>query len=208
MRRAVVISLLLHATALAWLATHREPVRTASAPGVTFQMSYAEASMVPYPRTPDLPLPEREPIKETFEIDEPALPDEIDERIPERMPLASRPAPIASVRIKERKPTAAPVGQPVAVSLPAHPRPDGCPPPRYPTLARRRGQEGVVRLRLSIDALGRVDAVTVLRTSGFPLLDRAALKAVRSWRFEPAREGGRPVAAELIQPVEFRLRRE
>ena len=206
MRRAVVISLLLHATALAWLATYREPVRTASAPGVTFQMFYAEASMVPYPRTPDLPLPEREPIKETFEIDEPALPDEIDELLVERMPLRSRPAPIASVRIKEPKPTAAPVAQPVAASLPARPRPDGCPPPRYPSLARRRGQEGIVRLHLSIDAAGKVDAVTVERSSGFPLLDRAALKAVRSWRFEPASLDGRAVATELLQPVEFRLR--
>ncbi|MEO3473283.1 energy transducer TonB [Roseomonas sp. CAU 1739] len=78
-------------------------------------------------------------------------------------------------------------------------------PPDYPADARRRGEEGVVRLALQIDADGRVTMAEVAISSGYPALDRAAVEAARRWRFRPATRVGMPVAATLSTAVHFRL---
>lgn len=78
-------------------------------------------------------------------------------------------------------------------------------PPRYPEMARLNGWQGTVLLKLVIDATGAVTEVSVSRTSGHSLLDAEAANAVRSWRFEPARRRGIPVATEEYLPVRFRL---
>lgn len=79
------------------------------------------------------------------------------------------------------------------------------PSPAYPGLARRRGYEGVVLLDVLVSAEGRVGELRVARSSGYSLLDRAAVEAVDGWRFEPGRRGGRPVAMRVRVPVRFRL---
>ena len=79
------------------------------------------------------------------------------------------------------------------------------PLPRYPYLARRRGQEGRVVLRVLVSETGVAKAVSIRRPSGYRLLDEAALKAIRAWRFVPARRAGIPVAGALDVPVSFRL---
>jgi protein TonB len=58
-----------------------------------------------------------------------------------------------------------------------------CPPPEYPRQARRHGWQGVVDLRLQIDTAGRVATVGVERSSGFKVLDDAAVAAARRSRF-------------------------
>ena len=63
--------------------------------------------------------------------------------------------------------------------------------PVYPVLARNAHVQGVVILETVLDAQGRVDSVHVLRS--FPLLDQAAVDAVRQWRFTPALLNGQPV---------------
>lgn len=73
-------------------------------------------------------------------------------------------------------------------------------PPRYPPAALRRGQQGTVLLRVTCDEQGKVLAIEVVRSSGHPLLDEAAIDAVRQWRF---RNG----PGHIEQPVEFRLER-
>ncbi len=78
-------------------------------------------------------------------------------------------------------------------------------PPRYPYLARARAQEGQVVVRVEVDAAGSVRTITIARSSGFALLDEAALGAVREWRFEPARRSGVAVTATLDVPISFRL---
>ena len=77
--------------------------------------------------------------------------------------------------------------------------------PEYPREAIRRGWSGTVRLRLSIDASGAVTAVELLSSSRHGLLDRAAIRAARTWRFAPARLDGAAVASVKDLPVEFRL---
>lgn len=81
------------------------------------------------------------------------------------------------------------------------------PEPPYPASARRSKQEGVVRVRATVSAAGRVTAAQVIRSSGFPALDSAALAAVRQWRFEPARSHGVAVASEIEAPLRFQLPR-
>jgi len=78
-------------------------------------------------------------------------------------------------------------------------------PPVYPELARRRGEQGRVVLRVSVGPEGRPHEVAVGQSSGFETLDAAAADAVREWRFVPATEDGRPVAAVALVPIRFRL---
>lgn len=79
--------------------------------------------------------------------------------------------------------------------------------PVYPESARRRRQHGTVVISVSVSAEGRVTALKVRDTSGFLVLDEAALVAVRRWRFAPATRGGVPVAAQGYVEVPFVLRR-
>ena len=80
------------------------------------------------------------------------------------------------------------------------------PKPLYPKRARKHGVEGQVLLRVQIGTDGKSKAVETLRTSGHPLLDAAAVKAVRKWRFSPALRNGAPVVATLDIPITFRIK--
>lgn len=77
--------------------------------------------------------------------------------------------------------------------------------PVYPELARRAGVEGVVVLECVIDPSGHVAEVKILR--GQPLLDRAAVEAVRQWVYSPTRLNGVPVAVLLTVTVQFKIPR-
>lgn len=80
------------------------------------------------------------------------------------------------------------------------------PRPRYPLSARRRGIEGRVVLRVFVGADGHVQSIDILHSSHHAVLDDAAVRALRRWRFEPARQAGLPVAGRVDIPVAFRLR--
>ncbi|MDA3970084.1 MAG: energy transducer TonB [Desulfobulbaceae bacterium] len=80
------------------------------------------------------------------------------------------------------------------------------PPPEYPRLARRRGLEGVVLLEAFIDATGEVAELNIFTSSGHPVLDQAALKAVRRWRFRAGTIGGNRHEMWVKVPVRFQLR--
>jgi len=75
--------------------------------------------------------------------------------------------------------------------------------PTYPTLARAAHQEGIVILETVIDTRGAVQTARVLR--GYPLLDQAAVEAVRQWRFTPALLNGQPVPVVMTVTVIFTL---
>jgi len=78
-------------------------------------------------------------------------------------------------------------------------------PPVYPPRCLRMGIEGTVRVRVLVGENGRVQEVTVGKSSGEAALDEAAMEAVRYWRFEPAKRDGVPVRAWAIVPIEFKL---
>ena len=79
------------------------------------------------------------------------------------------------------------------------------PSPVYPRLARRRGWQGQVMLTVEVSPQGRAAAVIIANSSGYPLLDEAALDAVRDWRFIPAYRNGMAVGSMLRVPVIFRF---
>ena len=80
------------------------------------------------------------------------------------------------------------------------------PKPHYPTIAKRRGWQGKVLLRVRVSAQGLSDSVTVEKSSGHEMLDDSAIEAVKKWRFIPAKRGDTPVASSVIVPIVFTLR--
>jgi protein TonB len=79
------------------------------------------------------------------------------------------------------------------------------PAPAYPPLARRRGLEGRVVLRVAVTSRGQAGDIAVLSSSGHTLLDDAAARAVRAWRFRPAEHRGIAVDSMIEIPIVFRL---
>lgn len=75
--------------------------------------------------------------------------------------------------------------------------------PRYPAIAQSSRVEGVVILEAVIAEDGSVQDVRVLRSK--PLLDDAAVEAVRQWRFTPTLLGGQPVPVVMTVTVSFTL---
>jgi len=71
--------------------------------------------------------------------------------------------------------------------------------PVYPLIARRRGQEGRVLLRVALSADGSVENIMVEESSGFDPLDKSALQAVNHWLFS------RDAPKTVLVPVTFRL---
>jgi protein TonB len=87
----------------------------------------------------------------------------------------------------------------------ASPRYRTNPTPDYPLPCKRRREEGIVLLNVVVQADGLPAAIWLNRSSGHPLLDRAALDAVRRWTFEPGRAAGVPVSSLVVVPVRFKL---
>ncbi|GAB4058155.1 energy transducer TonB [Uliginosibacterium sediminicola] len=118
---------------------------------------------------------------------------------PPELPLGSAPAPVARV--------------PREIESPANPapleaaRPDHAwnPPPDYPSLLREQGVGGTVWLRVQVLQDGSAGQVELWRSSGYRLLDEAALRAARQWRFKPARRGDQTLASWVEFPVRFTL---
>ena len=80
------------------------------------------------------------------------------------------------------------------------------PNPEYPKIAKRRGYEGAVLLEVLVDSAGKVEDLRVLKSSGYRVLDRSAVKSVKNWLFEPGRIGDRKVEMWVRVPVRFELK--
>lgn len=179
-----------------------------------------EAKVEPEPEP--IPEPEPEPIPEP-KVEAPAEPAPLPALKPVVKPKP-KPKPVAKpkptpkpkpIQKAEPKPHAKPKPQKAQASAPgsqnAYVPPTSTaaylrnPKPAYPALAQRRGMQGVVLLLVEVSAKGYPTVVKVKKTSGFMLLDKAALKAVRAWRFAPAKRGSLPVAASVEVPIRFTL---
>jgi periplasmic protein TonB len=75
--------------------------------------------------------------------------------------------------------------------------------PAYPDIARRARVEGTVILESVLDTSGNVTELRVVRS--VPLLDQAALDAVRQWKYTPTIYGGRPVSVLMTITIRFTL---
>lgn len=99
------------------------------------------------------------------------------------------------------------VAKPVRPAAPSErvvadaPQPLHAPAPHYPIEALRNKRQGLVRLRVRLDAGGRVLGASVQHSSGDPQLDRAALVAVRQWTFTMPPGAHR----ETMVPIRFHI---
>ena len=76
----------------------------------------------------------------------------------------------------------------------------------YPRLARRRGWEGTVKVQVALGPAGIVGGPRVLESSGYPLLDRAALEGLRNLKSSGlVRHLGVGASTQVIVPVQYRL---
>jgi protein TonB len=80
------------------------------------------------------------------------------------------------------------------------------PPPRYPRIARRRGYEGTVVLEVLVNTEGRVAECRIIRSCGHSVLDKAAVKSIRNWLFEPGMRGDKKVEMWVKVPIRFQLK--
>lgn len=162
------------------------------------------------PPTDRLPEPPDEPIDPT-PFDEPTAevrpaPDVRDD--PRLLPFPDRaftelmrPEPVAEPAVEVEPSEPPPPAPPTVAGQSVDPMPidELNEPPPYPPRAIRLRQEGRVVLRVVVDERGHVLQCTMLRSSGFDMLDHAALEAVRAWVF---RDG----PGEVDLPVDFVLR--
>ena len=115
----------------------------------------------------------------------------------------SAPPPVAPAAPTPATP-AAPT-QPTSSQASSVPVPIGKPSAPYPVEALRNGESGTVLLRVTVGPDGVPYGIALAKSSRSRALDRAAMSAVRSWRFRPAMSNGQPVAATVQIPVSYNL---
>lgn len=93
----------------------------------------------------------------------------------------------------------------LARQVDSHPRAITSIRPPYPEAARRREQEGTLKLMVKINELGRVVDVEVVEASPPGAFEEVTLEAFRNARFHPALRQGRPVRYQAYMRVEFKL---
>ncbi|MBA3024307.1 MAG: energy transducer TonB [Gammaproteobacteria bacterium] len=167
-----------------WLAQPQPPKVAVNEMSISFaNMQMQQADVAPQPEVK--PAPKREP-----RVIEPEAPQSSAE------PVVEVSAP----------PTETP---PSPVQLDAEPdyRADylNNPRPPYPLVARRMGYQGKVVLNVEVLAEGRAGEVKLQTSSGYDILDRAALQTVKTWKFSPATRFGQPITQWFLVPIKFSL---
>ena len=125
-----------------------------------------------------------------------------------RAEVATAPAPVASASnpVEEETTSSAP-GSPVRGTVTGgqleKPRLLSSPAPTYPQRARQADVEGVVVIDAFVDETGKVIDMKVI--SGPAMLVHAALDALRTWKYEPARLNGEAIATHTQVSVNFSL---
>jgi protein TonB len=162
-----------------------------------------EATPEPTPEpTPPPPEPTPEPTPEEIVTAEKS--PEVAEATPAPTPA---PTPVSTPRTTPKPEPSAPKPRPAAAMNIPKPVVIQNTPPSYPDLARRKGWEGRVIVRVEVSAEGRPLSTAIAISSGFGVLDQAALRAVKSWRFQPRTIAGIPAPGTVEVPVNFSLNR-
>ena len=81
-------------------------------------------------------------------------------------------------------------------------------PIAYPGWARHKGLEGLLVAVFEILEDGSVGQWQIVKSTGDELLDKAAVKAFLTWKFQPAMKNGRPVKSYIQIPINFELSEE
>lgn len=144
--------------------------------------------------------PPATPVAVTLQARTEAVPRHVPKTDPQPLRRTARPRPKPPQMMTRAQPPAAAGDQTVS-----RPNFSVTRPPAYPRQAVVRRWEGTVRLLLHVDATGRVHKADVLKSSGYPILDREAVRAVTRWRGRPAMRGDKAVASTLKFDVNFEL---
>ena len=136
-----------------------------------------EKQQPPPPPKPEMTIPEPEPK-------------------PEPPPPAPKPVVIPPPQPKPQTEEYVPVTQPNFAMQATH---------VYPPEAARRHQQGTVELVLYINGSGALDKIEIVKSSGFPLLDAAAIREMKQSKFQPAMDGSIPIRSRTQASVTYRL---
>ena len=72
-------------------------------------------------------------------------------------------------------------------------------------IARKRGYEGVVLLKVLVLESGEVGDLVLQKDSGYQVLNEAAVEAVQNWIFIPAKKNGKAMSSWVTVPIKFQL---
>ena len=200
-----------HAVAIAFLVTAKMEVN----PFVPKRPIVIDPIELPKPPPPPEPKPQSEskiPLQQQTSVITPTpplyppLPDNpvVDagppttDVIPDIRPIIEAPL---GPTVEPLPPAAEPVKVAARLATPA----DLLRPP-YPDSKLRSEEEAVLKLRLAIDARGRVTSVEPVGQADPQFLEAARRHLIRTWRYWPATEDGRPVASTLVITLRFELR--
>jgi len=205
----LMTALLLHAAGL-WALTQMEAGRRLLAEIKPILVSVIEQKPpLPKPPLPKPPPPQPKPRREP----PPPQPAAAPPPILAAEPVATAPAPVYEVPVPKMAPVAP---APIASRLPPPP-PEPImppsfnaaylnnPPPAYPPVARRFGEQGRIVLRVLVSAQGDAEKTEIYQSSGYARLDQAAVDAVQRWKFAPAKRGDTAVSAVVLVPIVFKL---
>ncbi|MGA9916514.1 MAG: energy transducer TonB [Paraburkholderia sp.] len=137
---------------------------------------------------------------------------------PTPLPVTAAPSP-TPVAAAEPTPAPAAPAAPPAQAAPAVGRPtmDITAPknvshiecsmvtPDYPALSKRRGETGTAYVTFVIGPTGKVESISLKKSSGFSRLDDAAIAAAHASSCQPYLENGQPIRATATQPYNFNL---
>lgn len=187
------------AVAALLLATGTVKLRAAEKP-VFVQMIREDVAPSP-PEQRDIPL---EPVEAQVYVP----PVEIDVPVLRASPVAVTALPPPPAPAAAPPSVATTAGPPVAALVIP---PDGFadqldnPAPRYPPMSKRNHEQGTVIVRVLVAPDGAPQDMHIATASRFKRLDDAALETLRRWKFLPAKQAGRPVAAWVLVPITFAL---
>lgn len=193
----VVVSVIVHAAFLVQAQWQKAAVALeASTQVISVQMIEVRPAR-PEPAVAPSPVVEKniKPEPVLAKLPEP----EVAPLLPEPVAVPPKPAPQKVDRVAQPQQTA-----PALVE--ARPTAHSNRPPAYPEMARRNGWQGLCMVRVAVDANGSAGAVSIARSSGYGILDQAALAAVRKWKFTPRMVRGVAAASTVEVPVNFSLR--
>jgi protein TonB len=170
----------------------------------------ADAESTPVVEAMESPQPLPEPILQEAEVLQQPSPLPEPEKVTSPAPVSASTKSALTKVEKIAKPfVAKPARTERASSTPALikavPETYRNPAPRYPDIARRNKWQGRAMVRAEVDERGRVESVLLVSSTGYSVLDQAAVSAVRTWRFRPGSLNGAPIRSTVEVPVNFRL---
>lgn len=215
-----ILVLLLHAWVILWLLRSEEPPVIPPQPfmmEVSMISSVAsKPSVAPAPPTPAPPPPLPQP--------------KIEPKKPAVKPIVKKIQPVIQ-KTPDRAPAQQVVEQPQSAAQPAQASPASDskatasaaapseaeqftqavynasylhnPAPEYPSIAKSRGWQGKVKVRVHVSAEGFSEAVEIASSSGHEILDETALETVKKYRFKPAKRGETSVPDTVVVPIDF-----